>query len=164
MKVKTIWALAAAVMLSTAAMAQDENQGKKHERRQMDPTAMAEKRTEAVAKKYGLNDNQQAKLLELNKKYADQMGPRRGGQGRMDGKRGNRGPKVDGQSGATMPQGKEPSAEQKAQMEAKRKEFKEKMEAYDAELQNIMTKEQYEAYKADQKKQRPERRQRPDKR
>ena len=163
-QVKTILAVATAIVMSTAVMAQDNNQDKKRERKPMDMTQMVERRTEDTAKKYGLNENQQAKLLELNKKYADQLQPR----GRHGGPRGQFKEKgkqrPDGQTEATKQEGqqrKQPTEEQKAQMQQKRKVMEEKMAAYDAELQEIMTKEQFEAYKKDRQSQRPQRGQRP---
>ena len=66
--------LAAMLLVANAAMAQDTKVNK-----QMPSKAdMAKHRTEMMAKKYNLDDNQKAKLLELNTKYANQFGPMRG--------------------------------------------------------------------------------------
>ena len=76
-----------AVMTMTAAQAQDGNR-QRGERRQFDRTEMVKQRTDNVAKKYGLTQEQTDKLLELNTKYADKMGGRMGGQrGRRPGAR-----------------------------------------------------------------------------
>lgn len=46
--------------------------------------------------------------------------------------------------------------EMRKQMETMRKERQEALEKYDAELQEIMTPEQFKAYKADEEKRRQE--------
>ena len=147
---KMILALVA-VMSMTAAQAQDGNR-QRGERRQMDKTEMAKHRTDEVVKQYGLDEQQAAKLLELNKKYADKMGPRMGGpRGQRPGAR--RGGNDDGQQQGQRP---ELTEEQKQQMAAERQARQKAMEEYDAELQQILTPEQYKAYKADQEKRRPD--------
>ena len=70
--------IAAMLMLSTAAMAQD-NQGQRPNRQGFDRTEMIQRRTDGVVQKYGLNEEQAKQLLSLNTKFADMMGPR-GGQ------------------------------------------------------------------------------------
>lgn len=130
-----------ALISMTAAQAQDDNNGKRPERPQMDRTEMVKHRTDDTVKKYGLDSNQAAKLLELNTKYADKMG--RGFGGRPGGFGGQRGQR---------PQRPEMTEEMKQQMEAKRKEQAEAMKQYDAELQTILTPEQYKTYKEDQEK------------
>ena len=130
-----------ALISMTAAQAQDDNNGKRPERPQMDRTEMVKHRTDDTVKKYGLDSNQAAKLLELNTKYADKMG--RGFGGRPGGFGGQRGQR---------PQRPEMTVEMKQQMEAQRKEQAEAMKQYDAELQTILTPEQYKTYKEDQEK------------
>lgn len=130
-----------ALISMTAAQAQDDNNGKRPERPRMDRTEMVKHRTDDTVKKYGLDSNQAAKLLELNTKYADKMG--RGFGGRPGGFGGQRGQR---------PQRPEMTEEMKQQMEAKRKEQAEAMKQYDAELQTILTPEQYKTYKEDQEK------------
>lgn len=130
-----------ALISMTAAQAQDDNNGKRPERPQMDRTEMVKHRTDDTVKKYGLDSNQAAKLLELNTKYADKMG--RGFGGRPGGFGGQRGQR---------PQRPEMTEEMKQQMEAQRKEQAEARKQYDAELQTILTPEQYKTYKEDQEK------------
>ena len=133
-----------ALISMTAAQAQDDNNGKRPERPQMDRTEMVKHRTDDTVKKYGLDSNQAAKLLELNTKYADKMGRGFGGcPGGFGGQRGQRGQR---------PQRPEMTEEMKQQMEAQRKEQAEAMKQYDAELQTILTPEQYKTYKEDQEK------------
>ena len=81
---KIFLTLAAAVLLSASAIAQDDN--RRQERPRMDRTEMLKMRTEQTAKQYNLDETQTAKLLELNTKYADTMFR---GMGQM-GQRGNR--------------------------------------------------------------------------
>ena len=126
-----------AIMTMTAAMAQGDNQQGRRERRQFDRTEMIKNRTDDAVKKYGLNEEQAAKLLELNTKYADTPRPNFGGG--------------DGQ-GAQQGQRPEMTEEMKAQMEKMRKEREEATKKYEAELQTIMTEDQFKAYKADQEK------------
>lgn len=146
-------AMAAALMLSSTAMAQDDKQGKRDGKRP-DKTEMIQHRTDEVAKKYNLTEQQKEQLKALNTKYADNfgrgMGPRGGRGGRPDMQR-------QGDNKRERPQqGQRPQLtdEQKAQMEKARQEREESMKAYDAELQKIMTPEQYQAYKADMEKNR----------
>ena len=152
---KTILGLMAAFMIGATAMAQSQA---------TDNTERIQKRTEYVAKKYGLDDSQTKKLLELNTKYADVMAPRmapRGGRrgGRAMGQRprgGNGFPQMRRDSTARRPQMTEG---QRAKFEERRKQMEEQRNAYDKELQAIMTEDQYKNYKADIEK-RPNARQR----
>ena len=67
---KTILALAAMMIISATAMAQNED---RRGRNGMDRTEIVKRRTEATVKKYDLNAEQAQKLLELNTKYQGQM-------------------------------------------------------------------------------------------
>lgn len=138
--------IAAMLMLSTAAMAQD-NQGQRPNRQGFDRTEMIQRRTDGVVQKYGLNEEQAKQLLSLNTKYADQMGPRgmgmgmgRGGQG---GRRGGQG------MGPGMAPGQRPQMS-----DSLRQQMAEQQKAYEEELQKIMTPEQYKNYQADQEQRR----------
>lgn len=156
---KIMIAMAAAILMSTTALAQDEKKQGNRPERKFDKTEMVKKRTDDAVKKYGLNDKQAKELLDLNTKYADKMGPRRGHHGpRGPRPEGRPMPPRDGQQGAREG-GKRPelTAEQKAQMEADRKQHEETMKAYDDELQKIMTAEQYKQYKEDMQKRMPQR-------
>ncbi len=144
---------AMALMLSTAAMAQqtDQQNGPRFDR-----TEMIQNRTKAMAEKYGLNEEQQNKLLELNKEYPmamPMMGPRPGRQGmgmRPGGPRGNgngqmgeRPQRPQGQMGQGGPgRGRGP-----------RMMDPETMKKYDEAVKVIMTQEQYSKYEADRKEQ-----------
>ena len=144
-------ALVAAFTVSVAAMAQDQAQEGKREFKKMDPTEMVKHRTDGMVKKYGLNEQQAKQLLELNTKFAGKMGPRAGMKrmGRPDG--------------AARDSVRKMKPKGERQMKARREipeEMKKQMEAYDTELKQILTEEQYSTYKEDMKK-RPQRPQHP---
>lgn len=147
---KIVLALAVALTVSTAAMAQD---GQRRERRQFNKTEMIQQRTDMVAKKYGLNDKQTKELLALNTEYADKMGP---------GMRGPRGPRPDMNNGGRGPKPEKRDSLKRRErpqnapegMQPNREEMQKNMQEYDAKLQKIMTDDQYKAYKADMEKMR----------
>lgn len=131
--------IAALILLSTAAMAQD-NEGQRPERQRLDRTEMIKQRTDDVVKRYGLNEEQAKQLLSLNTKYLGQMGgqrgQRRGGPGMRPGNGGPR-PQMNDSTAQRRPQG------------GPRPQMGGQMKEYEDELQKIMTPEQYKAYQAD---------------
>ena len=118
-------------------------------------------RTEQTVKDYNLNDEQAKQLLELNTKYADKMRPHRGRHHGPHGMKGKRpeSPHCDGKCKCPdAPKGDkkgERPEPPKGDMKEKRAEMAATMKAYDAELQKIMTPEQYKNYKADMAKRHP---------
>ena len=137
-----IMTLLAAVMVSTAAVAQDKDSNKPsvdNNRKQ----EMVKHRTDKMVEDYQLNDKQAKKLLELNTAYADKMRPPHHGHHGPHGMRGQRPEPPKGDMNGERP---EPP---KGDRQDRRKEMAETMKAYDAELQKIMTAEQYEKYKSD---------------
>lgn len=142
-----IMTLMAAVMVSTAAVAQDKDCNKPSEdnnRKQ----EMVKHRTDKMVEDYQLNDKQAKKLLELNTAYADKMRPPHHGHHGPHGMRGQRPEPPKDEMKGERP---EPP---KGDRQDRRKEMMETMKAYDAELQKIMTTEQYEKYKADMQQRR----------
>lgn len=135
MKKMVLMALAA-MMMTSAAMAQDNKQ----ERPNISKTEMAQKRTDQMVKQYGLDKKQAKSLQALNEKYGEKMGPR-GGR--------HMGPRPEGK----RPEGKRPEG-QGGQHGDFGKQIAETMKAYEAELQKIMTPEQFKQYQADVAKQR----------
>lgn len=150
--------LMAAFFVGGVMMAQP---GRRGEGKMQDPKAHAERMTERMAKEYGLDDAQKAKLLEVNMAWAEKMGSMRPPHGmkrpapekaccdsctcakeKKGGKEAKRQPKADKRPQLTD--------EQRAQMKAEREKRQTDMQAarqeYDAQLQQIMTKEQYAAY------------------
>lgn len=145
--------LAAALIISATAMAQEV---KKSERKTIDRTEMIQKRTEAVAKRYGLDEEQTKKLLELNKKYDGKAG------GMMV--RGDRRPMKGGMNARPRGMAKDSTMRKQghlvtdstmrkrpADIVKMRQEATETMQAYNKELQTIMTPEQYQKYEQDMK-------------
>lgn len=161
--------LAAMLLVANAAMAQDTKVNK-----QMPSKAdMAKHRTEMMAKKYNLDDNQKAKLLELNTKYANQFGPMRGhrpGAQQMGcckqqkpgctncekGKATKEKSCCKAQkAGDNQSQAKKRpklTEEQKAERQKRFQEMKAKREAYVNELKSILSEEQLKQFNADSQK------------
>lgn len=125
---KTIMMIALSLILCISASAQGERRG---ERRQWNPEEMVQRQTNRLAEQLGLNDEQKAALLELNKKY----------QTTMSGMRGQ-------QPGAER---KRPSREE---METQRKQMEDNMKTYQEELKGILTPEQMTKYEKMQKEMR----------
>lgn len=150
---KTILAIVAAITLSATAVAQDNNNQNRERGQQSDRTEMLKKRTEDMAKTYGLNETQTQQLLELNKKYATvRMGDfQRGNNGRRPQQMERR-QKGAMQEGDTLKAQVQRQRVGREGMEERRKEMTQSREAYAAELQKIMTEEQYKAYQADMQK------------
>ena len=134
---KMMMTLLAAVVVSTAAVAQnkDDNKSPQDNNRKQE---MVKHRTDRLVKDYQLNDQQARQLLELNTKYADKMRPH---HPRHHGPHGMKG------------QRPEPP---KGDRQDRRKEMDETMKAYEAELQKIMTPEQFKKYQADMQQRRDE--------
>ena len=161
-------AIAATMLMSASVMAQDNTQARR-ERGQFNPEEMAQRRTDDMVKTYGLNEEQAAKLLELNKKRGQQMmsmrrdrGPRMRPEGgeqmrrpegreRMskDSLKLNRRPPVM-KDGEQMPE--RPRMENAERGASQRNEMRKQMEEYDNALKEIMTEEQFNAYRADMQK------------
>ena len=150
--------MAAAVLMGTTAMAQGE-------RPQFDRTEMIKQRTDQMVEKYKLNETQAKQLLELNTKNAEAMGPMMGmgrmGGGRRGGMGGRRGGGQAGQGGQGAPQmgggGFQMTEEQRARFEEMRKQREENQKKYEAELEKILTPEQFKSYQKDMEEQRAQR-------
>lgn len=136
---KHLFIAIAMMMAAATATAQSEQTGKQADKQAMEQrrAEMAQKRTDMMVKKYGLDEKQAAQLLDLNKHPMAGM--------RMGGQRGMRQGKPEGdkkvrpdsaQTRKPRPQG----------------DFRKAMEEYEQKLQGIMTPEQYKAYKADREK------------
>lgn len=156
---KMMMTMIAAVLMSSAAFAQEEKKCECKNCKQPDKTEMVKHRTDKFAKKYGLNDQQAASLLELNTKYADKFGGPRGHHGKKHGMRHGKkhDEKCDAATGATTPQPRgdkkrpELTEEQKAKFEARRQEMEANRKAYETELKKILTADQFKQYEADMK-------------
>jgi Spy/CpxP family protein refolding chaperone len=150
--------MTAAVLMGTTAVAQDN-------RPQFDRTEMIKQRTDQMVEKYKLNETQAKQLLDLNTKNAETMGPMMGmgrmGGGRPGGMGGRRGGGQAGPGGQGAPQmgggGFQMTEEQRARFEEMRKQREENQKKYDAELEKILTPDQFKSYQEDQKQQREQR-------
>lgn len=105
-------------------------QGQRGEHKKMTPAERAEKMTERMVKEYSLNDTQKKQLLEVNlaqcEKMDARMSMRPDGNGKKDGKKA---PQMT-----------------KEEREKMRAEMKNANDEYNAQLQKIMTEEQYASY------------------
>ena len=154
---KIILTMIAVMAMSMSVMAQDTTQV----RRQFNAEQMAKMRTDAVVQKYGLNEDQAKKLLDLNTRFADKIRPMG-----MGGQRGQRGLRMG--NGNDRPQRMAPDSlrangrrggGQRGNFGGfNREEMQKNQEAYNTELKTILTQEQFEAYQKDEQA----RRQRPD--
>jgi Spy/CpxP family protein refolding chaperone len=150
--------MTAAVLMGTTAVAQDN-------RPQFDRTEMIKQRTDQMVEKYKLNETQAKQLLDLNTKNAETMGPMMGmgrmGGGRPGGMGGRRGGGQAGPGGQGAPQmgggGFQMTEEQRARFEEMRKQREENQKKYDAELEKILTPDQFKSYQEDQKQLREQR-------
>ena len=138
-----------ALMLTATVNAQPQTG---HKPVDMDQAKHVKMRTEQMTKRYDLTDKQAKKVQKLNEKYIGKMRPMKerahigehkecckaGGEQMGEHKGGCK-------AGGEHKGGHKPSAEQLEQM-------KRDHEAYDAELQQILTPEQFQKYQADAKK------------
>lgn len=155
---KILLTMVMALALAGVASAQDNDRQKQGQR--PDPAQMAQRMTEQMVKKYGLDSKQEASLLELNKQYAGKMpmmgGPRGGRPGGRPGMGGGQPGMRGGQPGGNRPDSamarrQRPSKEE---MDKRMKEMQANREAYNAGVKKIMTKKQYKQFTADQEKMR----------
>ena len=149
---KIIMAIVAAIALSATAVAQDQNRQERERRQQPDRTEMMKRRTAEMVKTYGLNEEQAQQLLELNTKFADRMGGFQRGGNNDRRQQMERRPQRNGQQGDTLNTDEQRQRVSREGMEDRRKEMEQSREEYAAELQKIMTEEQYKAYQADMQK------------
>ena len=140
---KTILALAAMMIISATAMAQNED---RRGRNGMDRTEIVKRRTEATVKKYDLNAEQAQKLLELNTKYQGQMWR---GMGNRAGRNANAGKERAVRRDTSMRKRTAPATGNNVRIRPDMKEMRENMRKYDEELKTIMTSEQYAKYQKD---------------
>lgn len=164
---KSLLITAAALLLSVCAFAQEFGGWQRGER--PDEATIIKMRTDRMVQQLGLDETQAAKLLELNQKYPNVMrGGRPGGPGMGRPQRGERPeefvPSVENQDNAASSDKKQ-KKDKKAKKEQKKKdkeaekaamdEQSKDMEAYEAELKEILTNDQYKTWE-DFKNNRPQ--------
>lgn len=154
---RIVFMLVAAFLMGGMAMAQHARRSDK----MPDPKVRAERMTERMVKEYSLNDTQKQQLMEANLALVERMGDMPMHR-RADMKRSKMGndscccakadkhhkkdAKVDKKEGRRARMTDEQRAQKKAEMEKKREEMQAARITYDAQLQKIMTKDQYAAY------------------
>ena len=152
---KMFLTLMAAALVSITAVAQEEQQDKRPEKK-FDKTEMAKHRTDGMVERYSLNDKQAKQLLELNNKYADKMRPHGGrrpyGPEGAPGRPPKDRPEARGHRPEPPKDGERPTPPIDDKRMEHHKQMAETMKAYNAELQKIMTAEQFENYQADMQK------------
>jgi Spy/CpxP family protein refolding chaperone len=113
-------------LLLSGSMVMAQNSQNDGQRRGFDPSKMAERRTEKMAKELSLTADQKTAVLSLFKEYAPKMRPQKA--------------KVDN--------GNEQSTEKpdKAKMKEMRQQMKAQRTAFNTRLQKILTPEQYKQY------------------
>lgn len=149
---KTVCFMALMLAVCSACVKAQNEERPQGERPKMDKTEMAQKRTDEMAKQYGLSEKQTKKLLEVNKEYAEKMRP----MGRPPRRPDN------GQSTDNQVERKQPlERPNNGNMDDMRKKMDSEREAYNAKVKKIMTDEQYSKFEQDQKKMGPARGQRP---
>lgn len=131
-------------MLTVMTSALAQNEGNNGQRPRFNREEMVKFRTERMVKKYGLNAEQAAALLALNEKQMPMM---------RHPRRGNQPEKAD--STAQRPRREGNKADAKGlRMDRGHRIGKYNIEAYNAELQKIMTAEQYKSYQENMEKMR----------
>ena len=131
---KTIIITMAALMLGIVANAQGHRGSwqDRPQRERPDEATMIQERTDRMAEKYGLDEAQKAKLLELNKEYSFRM------------------ERPEDRQHERMRQKPALDEKKKLEFEARMKEMQSRREAYEEALKGILTEDQYQAYKKDQ--------------
>ena len=149
-----------ALLSMTVAVAQQHDGQQRREFKRPTPEQMAN----MMAQRLGLTDEQTQKLAQLNKEYEDVLaGPMM--------RRGQRGPRPDGETGATQQDDKQAKKDKKVKKDKKDKKDKnleqgqrpqrpelteeqkaamakqmEKRKEYDEKVKGILTEEQYKQY------------------
>lgn len=154
---RIILIMVATFFMGGLVMAQHARRGDK----MPDPKVRAERMTERMVKEYSLDDTQKKQLLEANLTLVEKMGDMPMHR-RADMRKGKKGcesctcDKADKHhktgDDVTKKEDKRPQltdeqrAQKKAEMGKKREDMKSARTAYTAQLQKIMTKDQYAAY------------------
>lgn len=153
---RIIMIMVAAFLMGGMVMAQHARRSDK----MPEPKVRAERMTERMVKEYALNDTQKKQLLEANLALVERMGdmPMHRRDDMRKGKKDctctcSKADKHDNQKDSIAKKEcrkaqltNEQRAQKKAEMEKKRAEMTAARATYDAQLQKIMTKEQYAAY------------------
>ena len=149
MKKKVIFA-AAVGMLCAASLQAQETRPERPE--PMSDSLYAATRTQKMVEDYALTPEQEGAVFNLNLQYAGKLEMRH--EHRPDGDSAQRGERPDPRS-MTEAQRQEffqKMQERRAAMEERMKAIQENRKAYEEALKGILTKDQFKAYKKDQRK------------
>ncbi len=161
---KFFFACMAAFLMGSVATAQEE----RPERKPFDAEAQAKRMTERMVKEYALTDAQMEKLLVVNREWMEKMKdmptPPRQHPGKRQGEKSccccckagapGPGPEME-RPEQQAPLTDEQRAEQKKEREKKMEEMKAARQAYEDQLKQIMTEEQFANYQKKQHRGRP---------
>lgn len=148
---KTLLVVTAALLLCVSAFAQWENRGQGFQR--PDEATLIKMRTDWMVRELGLNETQAEKLLELNQKYPNALRPGQGGPGMGRARRERPEEANVGQEGNETEKatGKEARKARKAkkdkEAEGQVDEMQAAREAYENELKEILTEDQFKTWK-----------------
>lgn len=128
-----------ALLTMSAVIAQSDNAERKP-RKQPTPEEMTARMTEQL----NLTEEQQKKVLKLNKEYKDVL---RGPKGPRHMGDGNHGPRPNAKTGETLKNQERPERPKLTEeQKAKFKEHQAKREEYDQKLKSILTEKQYKKH------------------
>ena len=135
------FALAAFAAFAFCAISTAQTDGQRQERRKMTKEEMVKHRTDRMQQRYGLDEAQAAKVLELNTKFMEKMP--------MGGPRGDFKNHPRPAGGDNKHSQGDRSRFNPERRDAHMKEMQANREAYEKELQGILTTEQYSKYQED---------------
>ena len=157
---KNLMTAFAALFVGTATLfaqqPQQPPQGPQGGRPEAPKVLSPEEKTAQMAQDYELTAEQEAAVLELNKQYDGKLEFRMEGFGQGNGERKDPRNMTDAEREEFFEQ----MQERMAQMQEKQAQMDKDQKAYDKALKDILNKEQFKAYRKDQKKKEQERQQR----
>lgn len=132
-----------AIMASMALQAQEQADGRQQVRPRMTQEQLIKLRTNGMVKRYGLSDEQAAKLQELNEAYSVKLFSGRRGTGFRGRQNADQNREEEQQ-----PDGQS-RTERQERMKQRMQEMQSTYAEYEKELQKIFSAEQYKKYQAD---------------
>ena len=152
MRKMMILAAAAGMLCAAALQAQEGRPERPAFPGPMSDSLFAATRTQEMVEAYGLSPEQEAQVLALNLKYADKMQFRPMGMGGENGERPDFRSMTDEQRMEFF----QKMQDQMGDMQEKMAERREARKAFEEELKDILTKDQFKAYRKDRRKEETE--------
>ena len=145
-----ILAAAAGVLCAVSLQAQGERPEGPQMPEPMSDSLWAATRTQEMAEKYTLSEEQQVAVFDLNMKYADKLN--------FNGQMPGQGERKDMRSMSEEERRAffEEMMSRREEMEQKMQERREARKAYEEELEGILTKDQFKAYRKDRRREEAE--------